>query len=244
MLQTLAFPAGGRQINAKGVFFRYESSGTPGIDQAIKLRADGQDLGTYVPGDSIELATPAAQWEVVPLVATCVGVVRVGMGRITSSRVAGVVSVVDGNREKVAGGVCFSVVDEVPGAGGGPRAQIWNPAGSGRLVYVTAMLIGSNAADSWNIRASTNALASAGNFVPTNHDSAGAAALALARIDGTGAALTAPRAIRQGYISANADRLIEFPRPVLLRPGNGASVGLINAANILRSSIEFEEWPI
>lgn len=95
MLQTLNFQAGGRTINAQATFFRYESGSAGGGDEAIRVRADGQDLGLYYPGDSIELPTAAAYWEIVAVNAATAGMVRLGVGRVQSARLVGVVSVVD-----------------------------------------------------------------------------------------------------------------------------------------------------
>lgn len=92
MLQTLNFN-GPRQINSKATFFRYESGSAGGADESIRVRADGADLGLYWPGDSVELPDPAALWEIVPTTPACVGVLRVGIGRVQSARLSGAVAV-------------------------------------------------------------------------------------------------------------------------------------------------------
>lgn len=94
MLQTLTFD-GARVINAEASFFRYESGSAGGADESIKVRADGQDLGLYFPGDSVELPDRRSMWELVPTTATCRGVVRVGVGRVQSARLSGSVRVID-----------------------------------------------------------------------------------------------------------------------------------------------------
>lgn len=86
MIQTYTVPVSGRQINAAGTFFRYESSGIEGSDQSLKVRIDGNDAGTFLPGDSIEIPGQASTWELVPL--SCSAIVKVGFGRITSVRTA------------------------------------------------------------------------------------------------------------------------------------------------------------
>lgn len=68
-------------INAAGNFLRFDS--TTGLP--IKLRADGQDLGQLWPGESVELPEAAGSW-VVTADASETGVVRVGFGRIDSTR--------------------------------------------------------------------------------------------------------------------------------------------------------------
>lgn len=92
-MQIFNVPALGRQVNAAGTFFRYESAGVDGIDQTIRLRADGQDLGTYLPGDSITLPVRASTWEITPTAATQTALVRVGNGEVQSQRLTGIVQV-------------------------------------------------------------------------------------------------------------------------------------------------------
>ncbi|TXC66022.1 hypothetical protein FSC37_09185 [Piscinibacter aquaticus] len=95
MLQTYPFPAGGRQIDAKADFFRYESSVSGGADDTIRVRADGNDLGLFSPGDSIKLPITASRWEITPITGTVTGAVRIGVGPVQSARVAGNVRVID-----------------------------------------------------------------------------------------------------------------------------------------------------
>lgn len=94
MLQTLNF-VGPRIINAKGTFFRYESGTAGGADESVRVRVDGQDLGLFVPGDSVELPGPVGQWEITPVNLTTSGIVRIGLGKVSSSRLSGTVRVVD-----------------------------------------------------------------------------------------------------------------------------------------------------
>ncbi|OWQ83843.1 hypothetical protein CDN99_25595 [Roseateles aquatilis] len=95
MLQNLYFGAGGRQIDAAASFFRYESGSAGGADESIRVRADGSDLGTYYPGDGIELPVQAGRWEIIPTSPNTTGIVRMGVGRVTSARLAGTVRVLD-----------------------------------------------------------------------------------------------------------------------------------------------------
>lgn len=74
----------GRAVNAAGIFFRYESAGGEGMDPGLRVRADGNDLGVYLPGDAIELPGVAKQWEFQP--ASCSAVIKVGMGKISTVR--------------------------------------------------------------------------------------------------------------------------------------------------------------
>ena len=87
MFQTFTIPAAGRLVNAQATFFRYETADPAAVDQAIRVRADGQDLGSYLPGDGVELTFAAKEWEFKPASGGDAAVVRVGMGRISSTRI-------------------------------------------------------------------------------------------------------------------------------------------------------------
>lgn len=95
MMQSFGVPAAGRQINTVANFFRYESAIGAGADETIRVRADGNDLGTYLPGDSIKLPVTAKCWDIAPLSPTVTCTVRLGIGRVESSRLVGNVKVID-----------------------------------------------------------------------------------------------------------------------------------------------------
>lgn len=95
MLQIHAFPAGGRQIDAVGNFFRYESCTSGGLDETIRVKADGNDLGTFLPGDWVRLPVQAKRWEISAVTPAAYGAVRVGLGDVGSSRLTGSVRVLD-----------------------------------------------------------------------------------------------------------------------------------------------------
>lgn len=85
MLQTFNF-TNVRQIDAAGSFLRYETETAGAVDASVRIRIDGLDIGTYLPGDSIELPTRFARVEIEPI-AGAQGTIRVGAGRVQSSRV-------------------------------------------------------------------------------------------------------------------------------------------------------------
>jgi hypothetical protein len=103
MLQTFNITAGGRQIDTKATFFRYESVNGGGLDETIRVRADNNDLGTYMPGDEVRIPVAATRWEVVPVSPTLTPIVRLGIGQVSSSRIAGTVRVVDQGADKTRG---------------------------------------------------------------------------------------------------------------------------------------------
>lgn len=91
MLQTFDF-SGSRIINAKGRFFRYVSGSAGGADNRVTLSVNGNPIGVYSPGDSVELDDTASTWSVDPITPACTGSVIVGMGKVSSSTFSGSVT--------------------------------------------------------------------------------------------------------------------------------------------------------
>lgn len=87
MFQNFTFDAGGRLINAAATYIRYEAETGGAINAAVRIRANGQDLGEWLPGDSANLPAQVTMIEVTP-VAGAVGAVRLGIGDISVSRVS------------------------------------------------------------------------------------------------------------------------------------------------------------
>jgi hypothetical protein len=84
MMNQFTVPVAGRIAHAAGTFFRYESAGTEGADQSLRVRADGNDLGLYLPGDALELPEKCSVWELTPV--SCSAVIKIGFGRINTVR--------------------------------------------------------------------------------------------------------------------------------------------------------------
>ncbi|MEK8027239.1 hypothetical protein [Pseudaquabacterium rugosum] len=100
MLQSYTFK-GGRQIDARANNVRIESVSAAGRDESVNVRADGQDLGIFLPGDGVELPVSAKCWQITPATSDAVVTVRIGAGRINTNRVTGSVSVIDTTRMMV-----------------------------------------------------------------------------------------------------------------------------------------------
>lgn len=140
MLQTYNIPAGGRIVNAKARFFRYESASASGADESMRVRADGNDLGTYLPGDSITLPVDASTWELTPVTPTATALVRVGIAGVQSARLTGVVSSVDAGKMRTVSNTAFMARGTTTvGAATVAAVQLWNPVGSGRRAVVEAI---------------------------------------------------------------------------------------------------------
>lgn len=128
MLQTFNVTGTGRQVDAKANFFRYEAGTALGADASIRVTADGNDLGSYLPGDFVRLPVTATRWILTPASANLVGSVRLGIGSVHSSRLVGQVEVVDTVRVPVMadrqGGI--TIVVSTPAAGQFAQAILWN----------------------------------------------------------------------------------------------------------------------
>lgn len=140
MIQQFSFKDGGRDVNAKGSFFRYESGSDGSGITDIRLIIDGNDVGTFVPGDSIELPSSARRWEIRTLSPGCAGLVKIGEGRITSAKLFGVVQTVDAGRARSVSGQSFMGSPYMsPAASNYGFVQLFNKVGSGRNVIVNGL---------------------------------------------------------------------------------------------------------
>jgi hypothetical protein len=97
-----------RLIAARGNRFRYASSNASslGLSEGLVLRADGEVLGTYYPGDSIALPRSVDQWDITAAVGAT-GTVQIGHGSIDSSRITGNVKIIDNGAELTMAGKQF-----------------------------------------------------------------------------------------------------------------------------------------
>lgn len=135
MIQQYTFTGLGRQIDCQGTFFRYESGFESTGVVEINLTIDGQNVGTFSPGDSMELPQSAKRWEIVPVSNACAGTVKVGSARITAQRLNGVVQTVDGAMERVKGGRSFWAMSSSGSAAGNyPFAHLYNKSTDKNLI--------------------------------------------------------------------------------------------------------------
>ena len=167
--------------------------------------------------------------------------VMYGAGNGGTRRSPGVVSVIDGEYQKVLSGACFRGVCSQAGGGvGGAVGQLMNPIAALKNVFVQAIRLGSTGADSWNLFSTSTLspiLVGAGLNLDRNLSSAGAST----RTGNDATAYASSFTYAIGYCSANTDLVLSFPRPVMLRPGFGLCVQINTLANNLRTTFEWEE---
>lgn len=160
-----------------------------------------------------------------------------------SRRQPGIVSVVDGERQKVLQGVCMRGVGQQAGAAGAPIVQLFNPAASGKNLFVQEIRAGALNADAWGVKTTSTQLPLAFAGGAQNVDRSGPAPVGLMRGDSAGTAEASLFFYTSGYMQASSDVLIVLPRPILVRPGFGIDFYVNSAANTIRANFEWEEWP-
>lgn len=162
-------------------------------------------------------------------------------GRGGSRRQPGVVQVVDSERSKVLGGVAFrSGQVQAGGGAGSARCQIFNPAGSGKLVFVNGVSISVSANDDYGVHTTTTQAPNV-NGSALAMDVTGAAASVLCRSDNTATAYLNIRSLHSGTLLANSERELIFRRPVLLRAGYGLTVFANALPTNVRANFDIEE---
>lgn len=148
MIQTFEFYGSGRQINAQGRFFRYETGADGSGQTDIALTIDGNRIGVLQPGDDIELPQEAQRWDIAPVSSGCTGKVRIGNARITSQKLQGIVQTVDAGLQRSQTGQAF-VSNEftiaAAGAGFFTHCQLFNRSTS-KTAYVKSIRASSAAA--------------------------------------------------------------------------------------------------
>lgn len=212
----------------------------------LQVRTDRGEIFDLLPGQGFETRDGQPFRELWIYNATgvaTVGSLFVGDDRFIDDRVTGSVEIVDGERNKVAAGVCFSGVAQLAGGTAGPQLQLWNVSTT-RNIFVNAVTLGGSAADSWGLKTCTNALNTVAPNTCFSHDTSGANAVAgQLRQDNAGQVLLGERTLRIGYLQASADRVVILPKPVMVRPGTGLVVYANGVGTTLRAAFEFEEWP-
>lgn len=138
MIQQYKFHGVGRQIDCKGVFFRYESGIDPDGSTDIRLYLDGAYVGNYSPGDALELPEFVRRWEIKPVSSGCAGIVKIGFAKITTAKLAGTVSVIDGAKFRTMEGHSYSASVAQLGINGTPCIQLFNRSANRNIVVTAA----------------------------------------------------------------------------------------------------------
>jgi hypothetical protein len=252
VIQSFQFSHPWRQIDAAGRFFRYESAAAIDGNVTIDVRADGQELGSMLPGDSIDLPVTCKLWEVRPRSTACTGLVKLGMSKVDTSRIDGPVPVLLSHAARTKRHQAFArVFNGVSVAGQILEWQLWVPASATRCLMVSHVRI---AAGAWCYSAvlvnSTQAPNLAGSAVSMLNGLAHSAVGAQFECR----TYTAPRASLPTSVglvhyagTANVNYCAHrFEEPVVVLPGNGITVALDNTSAGIQwtSELQFLEVPV
>lgn len=214
-------------------FFRVAGATYP---VTVRLYRGGQVIGTmdnfeagdYVQGiefDRVEIVNGAIAQAVT---------VQISGGGSGSDRVVGEVSVIDGGPAITLGDTAFSQYARITATVGQYGvAQIWNPAGSGRVIVLRRIGVQLSVAGLINIKAGSVALSNlVGGLVNKNVIDGAPSAVAAGEyryeLFGTDPATSMPGGLQTiGYNNSNAneDYLYDFDPP--LRIGEGRGVALL-----------------
>lgn len=244
MLQTFEITAGGRVVNAAARFFRYESVNSAGGNELMKIRADGNDLGTYMPGDSITLPFDATTWEITPMSQTATATVRLGIGGVESSRIFGIVQVVDSKKATTQAAQSFvGSITATGGAGQFGTVQIFNPPGSGKRVIVEALGLSSAASNGYCVGFSNATL---GTLISGLNNKlsggAGSAAQWYQKTDNaTDPVGLVTALLYSGGVGATGVVSVVPQRPLIVMPGFGLLIGCRVAAGAITATPDFYE---
>lgn len=172
------------------------------------------------PGQSIKLPESANEWKVSAKTSASVisGIVIIGDGELTDNQIAGTVSVVNGELVRVkAGGAFIGLSYDGPTAGQYSHAQIWNPAASGKNVFLTKATAYTGAVSTVQIKSSTTAIGATSSVLSSKKLGAAGPSSELRSV--SNAALLGTQI---GSFTTNADaRDIPFSEPILIPPGYG-----------------------
>lgn len=163
--------------------------------------------------------------------------VMFGSGVGGSRRVQGVVSTVDGGRQRTLDGAAFMAPCNVATvAGQNPHGQIWNPPGQGQSIVIKALHLASSTTGQILIRTDTAAFG--GLFGTLRNKLLGGAAITGPEVRTGNSATIQGQPLGTVYVATAAPFSFRFEEPVIVPPGNGLFVVHANVATDLVCSFE------
>lgn len=148
------------------------------------------------------------------------GFVLVAGSEMIDDRITGEVSVIDGGKGRTAANQAFIGVGAIAGAGAYPHAQIWNPAGSGKNVFVSQIVLTLNTAAAIGCGLSNVQMATQLQKVKSKRYG-GADGVAQFRTEANVAQLGGNQYAFYAYLPANQPVVWKPAEPFMLVPGSG-----------------------
>jgi hypothetical protein len=215
------------------------------------LDASGAQLSVMRSAEASFFSVPKGGFKHIQIKSSQAQTVRflVGSGDAGTRRAAGTVSLVAGTSvtsqdyAKVArplAGAAYSAYLIANNAGAAPKVQLWNPVGSGKTLLVTGLLIQTSAIDGVKLMAGTLQYGTANPNAPQPKLIGGAASVALARYDNSGAVGDGPLLWTRTIPAATwVDWGIT--EPFVIPPGAGLNVNANGLTGICEAVYQFYE---
>jgi hypothetical protein len=230
---TLA-PGQVRTIDVQADYIYYRAGSAGGADASIEFApvSGGETVFLY-PGQSYRLpprgSGMGSAWALRNRKgeAPIIGSILMGEGAFQDNRISGSVEVVDGGKNRTRSKVAFmAVVSEgIPNVGMYLNHQIWNPAGSQRVIVLERVTT-STAADlmHFSMARSSVQVGVAAVTGPICKDLSGAPSVAQLRIDKNGAASAKADMFNVLYLPKAIAFVYTLLEPIVISPGTGVNV--------------------
>lgn len=167
--------------------------------------------------------------------------VQIAGGGVGSDRVLGEVSVIDGGKSRTAAGIAFSgLANQVGVAGNFAQVQLWNPAGSGKRIFIEQMLIGVTAADGASIYPALGMLTTDLGAASSKKIGGAPASARLKKSSVTVYPYSA-QPLAGVNLQASGNATYKLTEPLCIEEGSGISVIASTTGNSVQATFEFFE---
>jgi hypothetical protein len=225
----------------------YECLSGGGVDQRIRVESMGGGWQCVLrPGQGFRLPSEETGGIVVTNLsgAAMAGTLKLGPRdwQFEDQRLLGEVSVIDGGRSRTLSNTAFAGQATCSAvAATFAHAQLWNPAGSGRILLVSQTIVGSSFAWFCGMSFVASALSNlTGN--PQSKRSNGSASVAQLRTQNNAVLLGSTNLVALSG-PVNVTNSYKLTEPFAIVPGNGLTVSITSQNTDLSASFEFVEEP-
>lgn len=222
---TLVANAGMAELQVPGSYFKYVEGVAGGADARIIVTADGGLRAVLKPGQGVRLPAVVGRWRVQNYLnaGTIVGEVAIGVGALEDATITGDVNVIDNGLSRTLLGSGFlGTVSSGVVAAQYPRAQLWNPAGSGKNLFVSKLAASVSSAMTVSVVSTSVQAAGAGAATFNKRFGAGVG-VGLLKYEQS-VSLPVSSYAAAFYCAANSVLWLEFKEPVMVPPSFGLAV--------------------